>query len=126
MQLECSRMCRLTKSFYLSVTESNIWYLSDSGSDDNDCHSESKPCKNLQIVLDRATDGADIYVTSDTLSVNAVHSNTSTKTALIYYYFVHGHYPFIEEKGNCCRVNTNISYTLSSIHNTTINVTCSG
>ena len=58
----------------------NIWYVSDSGSDDNDCHSESAPCKNLQTVLDRATDGADIYVTSATLSLDddcTVTTNTS-------------------------------------------------
>ena len=58
----------------------NIWYVSDSGSDDNDCHSESAPCKNLQTVLDRATDGADIYITSETLSLDGectVTTNTS-------------------------------------------------
>ena len=49
---------------------SNTWYISDEGSDQNDCHSESAPCLNLQTVLDRATDGADIYVTSDTLSLH--------------------------------------------------------
>ena len=126
MQLECSRMCRLAKSLYLSLAESNIWYLSDSGSDNNDCHSESEPCKNLQTVLDRATDGADIYVTSDTLSLDVVHSNTSTKVKLLYYAFHYGRNRFREEKVNCCTVNTNISYTISSIYDTTINVTCSG
>ena len=30
----------------------------------------SAPCRNLQTVLDRATDGADIYVTSETLPFN--------------------------------------------------------
>ena len=45
-------------------------YISDFGSDDNDCHLESAPCRNLQTVLDRATDGADIYVTSKTLSLD--------------------------------------------------------
>ena len=51
------------------VKVANIWYVSDDGSDNNDCHSESAPCKNLQTVLDRATDGADIYVTSRTFSL---------------------------------------------------------
>ena len=115
---------RLTKGLCLSVAESNIWYLSDSGSDENDCHSQSAPCKNLQTVMDRATDGADIYVTSDTLSLDAVHSNTPTE--MTYFKSPYSPYPFIEEKINCCTVNTSISYTLSSIHDTTINVTCSG
>ena len=45
-------------------TTSNTWFLSEFGSDDNDCHSEFTQCRNLQTVLERATDGADIYVTS--------------------------------------------------------------
>ena len=46
---------------------SNSWFLSEFGSDDNDCRSEFTECKNLQTVLDRATDGADICVTSEML-----------------------------------------------------------
>ena len=38
----------------------NIWYVSDERSDDNDCQTECTPCKNLQTVLDRASDGADL------------------------------------------------------------------
>ena len=53
----------LIKIFFDTVY-SNIWYVSDDGSDDSDCHSASAPCRNLQIVLDRAANGADIYVTS--------------------------------------------------------------
>lgn len=45
-------------------TTRNTWFLSEFGSDDNDCHSEFTQCRNLQTVLERATDGADIYVTS--------------------------------------------------------------
>ena len=46
-------------SIFICISEiSNIWYVSDDGSDDNDCHSASTPCRNLQTVLDRATDGA--------------------------------------------------------------------
>ena len=48
----------------------NIWYVSDGGSDQNDCHTESTPCRNLQTVLGRAADGAAIYVTSTTLSLD--------------------------------------------------------
>ena len=83
-----------------------MWYISDSGSDDNDCHTESAPCKNLQTVLDRATDGADIYVTSDTLSLDAVHSQ--------------------DELGNdYCEVNSSKSYNISTTHGTTFEFNCS-
>ena len=75
----------------------NIWYVSDYGSDDNDCHSESAPCRNLQTVLDRATDGADIYVTSATLSLGAD-----------------------------CTVTTNISVNLQSIGGFMVNMFCPG
>ena len=78
----------------------NIWYVSDDGSDYNDCHSESAPCRNLQTVLDRATDGADIYVTSDTLSLSGAQ--------------------------DVCLLMSNISYSLSSVNNNLVNVTCSG
>ena len=44
--------------------------MSDGGSDDNDCCLGSTPCRNLQTVLDRARDGAHIYVTSPTLSLD--------------------------------------------------------
>ena len=56
---------------FYNLSLDNIWYLSDEGSDDHDCHSEAAPCRNLQTVLDRAIDGADIYVTSETLSLDA-------------------------------------------------------
>ena len=52
-------------------------YVSDSGSDDNDCHSESAPCRNLQTVLDRATNGVDIYITSKTLSLDGYKTGVS-------------------------------------------------
>ena len=74
----------------------NIWYVSDSGSDDNDCLSTSVPCRNLQVVLNRATDGADIYVTSRTLPLEVWD----------------------------CVINSSLSYTLRSYHNETIYVTC--
>ena len=54
----------------------NIWYISDDGSDDNYCHSKVAPCQSLQSVVDRAIDGATIYVTSDTLSLDALHQKT--------------------------------------------------
>ena len=77
----------------------NIWYVSNYGSDENDCHSASTACRNLQMVLDRATDGADIYITSDTLSLG----NDST-----------------------CIVNSSLSYTLSSYSNINTEITCGG
>ena len=85
--------------FFLETLYSNIWHESDPDSDDNDCHSASAPCRNLQIVLDRVTDGADIYVTSKALSLG-------------------GH--------RICVIKSKLSYTLRSLSNCTIKVTCSG
>ena len=80
----------------------NIWYVSDYGSDDNDCHSASAPCRNLQTVLDRATDVADIYVTSDTLTLDG-HRNK------------YG-----------CEISSPLSYTISHLDNRMFTFTCSG
>ena len=80
----------------------NIWYVSDYGSDENACHSASAPCRNLQTVLDRATDGADIYVTSDTLSLDG-HKN---------------------EYG--CEISSPLSYTISHLDKNMFTFTCSG
>ena len=74
----------------------NIWYVSDDGSDDSDCHSASVPCKNLQTVLNRATDGADIYVTSDSLSLD----------------------------GHGCEISSPLSYTISPLDNKMFTFTC--
>ena len=52
----------------LDVSQKEIWFVSDEGSDKYNCQTESTPCKNLQTVLDRVSDGAEIYVTSETLS----------------------------------------------------------
>ncbi len=53
------------------------WFVSDSGSDEHDCLTESTPCRSLQTVLDRVSEqGAlgrvtqqksSIFVTSSTL-----------------------------------------------------------
>ena len=76
----------------------------------NDCHSVSAPCRNLQTVLDRATDGADIYVTSDTLSLDFVIKP--------YYDRFYGIF-------EACTINSSLSYTVRSLSNSTIKVTCS-
>ena len=78
----------------------NIWYVSDYGSDDNDCHSASAPCRNLQIVLNRAADGADIYVTSDSLSLDG-HRNK------------YG-----------CEISSPFSYTISPLDNKMFTLMC--
>ena len=78
----------------------NIWYVSDDGSDDSDCHSASAPCRNLQTVLNRAIDGADIYVTSDSLSLDR-HRN---------------------EYG--CEISSPLSYTISPLYNKMFTFTC--
>ena len=88
--------------------------MSDDGSDDNDCHSESEPCRNLQTVLDRAKDGADIYVTSDTLSLDYNHG---------VYWFPWGNHP---EMRNCCHLSSSLSYSLSSLNENLVNITCAG
>ena len=99
-------------------SEQNIWYVSDDGSDDNDCYSESAPCKNLQTVLDRATDGANIYVTSETMSLDKVQRNVSFNIAL----------GIFQEtlSGLGCIVESRISFKLSSILHSAVNITCSG
>ena len=91
----------------------NIWYVSDGGSDHNDCHSASAPCRNLQIILDRATDGADIYVTSDTLALNFDNDTHyyHTGNVVVWVY---------------CIINSSLSYTLRSLSDSSIKVTCSG
>ena len=72
--------------------------MSDDGSDDNDCRSESTPCRNLQTVLNRATDGADIYVTSDTLSMNG---------RLVY--------DRLQRPWTICTIESPLSYTISHL-----------
>ena len=84
---------------------SNTWYVSDDGLDNNDCHSARTPCKNLQTVLDRATDGADIYVISPTLSLGMIIKPC--------------HIP-----GSCCRVESSISYTITAYNETHFTPTC--
>ena len=98
--------------------------MSDSGSDENDCHTESAPCLNQQTVLDRATEGADIYVTSDTLSLDAVHRKIWINFHK--YYFKRPDLSYTEEIVEYCTINGSISYSISSVHGTTVNVTCSG
>ena len=78
----------------------NIWYVSDDGADDSHCHSASAPCRNLQTVLNRAIDGADIYVTSDSLSLDG-HRNEYR-----------------------CEISSPLSYTISSLDNKMFTFTC--
>ena len=46
----------------IDVSQKETWFVSDEGSDRDNCQTESTPCKNLQTVLDRASDGAEIFV----------------------------------------------------------------
>ena len=97
--------------------------MSGDGSDDNDCHSASTPCRNLQTVLDRATDGADIYVTSDTLSLDFHRQQCEFPGQKQYYYR--------EEKTveyapvPCCVVNSNLTYNLNGLYGM-VAITCEG
>ena len=63
----------------LGSTWSNVWYVSDSGSHENHCHTKSAPCKNLQTVLDRVQkmygNGANIVVTSPVLTLASSMTN---------------------------------------------------
>ena len=92
--------------------------MSDDGSDDNDCNSASAPCRNLQTVLDRATDGADIYVTSPLLSLDKSYRNVSINVAV----------GIVDARLSLlwCIVESRISFKLSSILHSTVNITCSG
>ena len=106
----------MTWFFFDSVSETtNFWYVSDYGSDDNDCHSEYTPCNNLQTVLNRATDGADVYVTSNLLSLKMIWGYGL--------WIVHDY-----KSGflSACIVNSMISYTLQSINSSQFEVTCPG
>ena len=83
----------------------NVWYVSDSGSDDNDCHLASAPCRNLQTVLDRARDGVDIYVTSDTLSLESYYLDDAVSFGR-------------------CEIKSPISYTINHLKNKLFTVIC--
>ena len=98
-----------------SKSEREIWFVSDEGSDKYNCQTESTPCKNLQTVLDRASDGAEIYVTSDTLSLDLVNDT-------LWYKMSYWRSPIT---GPCCLINSSLSYTLRSINGTKTNIICS-
>ena len=99
----------------LDVSQKEIWFVSDEGSDRYNCQTESSPCKNLQMVLDRSSDGAEIYVTSETLSLDLVHDTVWYKM------------PFWETSmsESCCLINSSLSYTLRIINGTKSNIICS-
>ena len=98
------------------ILDREIWFVSDEGSDQYNCQTESTPCKNLQTVLDRASDGAEIYVTSETLSLDLVHDTVWYKM---------GYLGTSAITGSCCLINSSLSYTLRSINETKTNIICS-
>ena len=98
--------------------------MSDNGTDNNDCHSASAPCKNLQTVLDRATDDADIYVTSDTLSLD-FHRQQCEFPGQEQYYSFSVEYPAEHAPVSCCVVNSNLTYNLNGFHGM-VAITCEG
>ncbi len=87
--------------------KSNAWFVSDHGSDDNDCHTEYSPCKNLQTVIDRAEDSAAIYVTSKSLSLDYLHQPD-------------------EDGFMCCVIKGSLSFRIESLNGTNFRFTCSG
>ncbi len=101
-------------TFLADPQQANVWYVSDDGSDENNCHTASTPCENLQTVLDRAEDGADIFVTSDTLSLNKV-----TDRVWLEFYSA-------GSLRSCCVINSSISYRLEALNAAGFKPTCSG
>ena len=99
----------------LDVSQREIWFVSDEGSDKYNCQTESTPCKNLQTVLDRASDGAEIYVTSATLTLDLVYDTLWYKMAFWRWTLTK----------SCCLINSSLSYTLRSINGTKTNIICS-
>ena len=99
----------------LDVSQKEIWFVSDEGSDQYNCQTESTPCKNLQTVLDRASDRAEIYVTSKTLSLGLV-------TNTVWYKIASWRSP---RPGSCCLINSSLSYTLRSINGSKTKIICS-
>ena len=100
----------------LDFPQKEIWFVSDEGSDENNCHTESTPCRNLQTVLDRALDDADIYVTSSTLSLALFNASFWDKLAF-------GKKSSME---SCCMIHSNLSYALRSISGISTEIICSG
>ena len=100
----------------LDVLQREIWFVSDEGSDQYNCQTESSPCKNLQTVLDRASDGAEIYVTSEILSLDLFYDTVWYKMS---------HWGTYTMSGSCCLINSSLSYTLRSINGTKTNIICS-
>ncbi len=101
----------------ISGLENNIWFVSDVGSDENDCHTEVSPCRNLQTVLDRASDGADIYITSNTLSLDhnkIIHFKEGKNAS------------WFGKEWQCCLLNSSLSFNISSITGTQTKVICEG
>ena len=99
----------------LDVSQKEIWFVSDEGSDRYNCQTEFTPCKNLQTVLDRASNGAEVYVTSEILSLDLVYDTVWYKMA-----FWKGRFT-----GSCCLMNSSLSYTLRSISGTKTKIICS-
>ena len=98
----------------LDVLQREIWFVSDEGSDRYNCQTKSTPCKHLQTVLDRASDGAEIYITSETLSLDLVNDT-------VWYKMAYSRFPLT---GSCCLINSSLSYTLRSINGTKTNIIC--
>ena len=84
----------------------NTWYVSDNGSDVANCQTASTPCKNLQAVLNKAADGAVIYVTSTSLNLD-------------------GGLIDVDGTSNCL-LETSVSFSIHPFNNGNVEVTCSG
>ncbi len=78
--------------------------MSDEGNDTNNCQSQTLPCRNLQTVVDRAPDGAEIFVVSQTLSM---------ASGFVY-------------RDKRCVIMSRKSYTVRSLHGNHVKVKCPG
>ena len=99
----------------LDVSQKETWFVSDEGSDKYNCQTESTPCKNLQTVLNRASDHAEIYITSETLSLDLVNDTVWYKMTFWSFTLT----------GSSCLIDSSLSYTLRSINGTKTNIICS-
>ena len=84
----------------------NTWYVSDNGSDVANCQTASTLCRNLQTVLNKAVDGAVIFVTSTSLNLD-------------------GGLTDVDGTSNCV-LESSVSFSIQPFNNENVEVTCSG
>ena len=106
------------------LAEVSVWYVSNDGDDTADCQTVRSSCRNLQTVLDRAEEGAHIYVVPETL----VLKSQLCLLKLNWFYQLFSPKDVEEEAREtpCCLINSSKSYTLTGLSNSTYNISCQG